>query len=780
MNNTIIECREKNGTTFNNGDYETKLSTPYTLMNNSSITISNAFIDTETQTDSKIEIEKDITLELNMFLYNTNWFNTSDVGFDVASYKDDGADYVVCNSAKFSDPATNGFVDVTSLLFRGDDDDPSIREDWGGTTVQLKYFGLGGEAVAFIPIPSLVMFRGEGASYVASGLNITCKIGHYSAIPSAVAGATFIVQNPDDLSKNRIDKSIEIQSQSVPPKAEDLEPFIYTKKIDINKGQYLPEELNEIINNSMGENENKNKNFDIKDTVDTPFLQESNKLVQTTTTKNTVLNEIILTQNSKEVVLKYSKLQEFSSGQAITLSNIQSSAIGSFNINSLNGNHTITSFQQNAGNLGGIINLNLASNFTQATTTKRISNHIKTINLISGNGNMEVILEGPDTSLSNGDTIQIIGLTGTHSNINFDTLITGANKTILSLNGTKSAFQVAIGGTPTSAYTQNITIEEDIIITNPASATKPDIQSVNQTFDFRFLMKMTGITLASDGSGNYNGLRYKTFTGGNYWVGSNQLELAFDDNTDLFYFKFLHMPMYMPSTSQIISKINKMSEIPTPSNPYYHNGKNGGVVFNSLVAYDRTDTTNIYNFWEAKLGFDTSKICVGYTKFITTLGGRGLRVPIFNNVGDGISATSARPDIDSLISKTSTAFQVVPSDFTAVNSLNSLTTEIFASSVTLESLSLKYSHFLIELQAGYTTTLISENTITKNIQGIVNRYYSIGQFVSGDSGGIVYTHTGEPIYMNSIRVRILDSSKQLASGLGEDSTIFLSVTHPQQ
>ena len=56
MNNTIIECREKNGTTFNNGDYETKLSTPYTLMNNSSITISNAFIDTETQTDSKIEI----------------------------------------------------------------------------------------------------------------------------------------------------------------------------------------------------------------------------------------------------------------------------------------------------------------------------------------------------------------------------------------------------------------------------------------------------------------------------------------------------------------------------------------------------------------------------------------------------------------------------------------------------------------------------------------------------------------------------------------------------
>ena len=40
---------------------------------------------------------------------------------------------------------------------------------------------------------------------------------------------------------------------------------------------------------------------------------------------------------------------------------------------------------------------------------------------------------------------------------------------------------------------------------------------------------------------------------------------------------------------------------------------------------------------------------------------------------------------------------------------------------------------------------------------------------------MVYTHTGSPIYLNDIKIRILDSDRKLATFLGPDNSVFLQI-----
>ena len=126
------------------------------------------------------------------------------------------------------------------------------------------------------------------------------------------------------------------------------------------------------------------------------------------------------------------------------------------------------------------------------------------------------------------------------------------------------------------------------------------------------------------------------------------------------------------------------------------------------------------------------------------------------------------------------SFQVVPADPDLADpATNDLTTEIYASNIVLEDLLLKYGFFYIEMQCGYTTEIIGTDFLSQNIQGIVNRYYSLGSFTSSEGSEIIYQHKGVPIYLRDVKVRILDSDRQLATFLGPDNTIFVSIIRGQ-
>ena len=45
---------------------------------------------------------------------------------------------------------------------------------------------------------------------------------------------------------------------------------------------------------------------------------------------------------------------------------------------------------------------------------------------------------------------------------------------------------------------------------------------------------------------------------------------------------------------------------------------------------------------------------------------------------------------------------------------------------------------------------------------------------------MVYIHKGSPKILSDIGVRILDSDGALAEGIGDDNTIFISITRNQQ
>ena len=320
-------------------------------------------------------------------------------------------------------------------------------------------------------------------------------------------------------------------------------------------------------------------------------------------------------------------------------------------------------------------------------------------------------------------------------------------------------------------------------VNNPLSSNLPNINSVET---------QSNLTILPRGDGS----RYMTITPeSRYWIGANQIEIDYDDNTNLFFWKFLHSPLYN-SGSTIVSSIGKNTTTApsAPTNPYFHIGKVGGACFHNLSATSLKTGLTI-DFWKSKLGFNNKSttdsygvfhqgICVDYTETTKTLGGNTYTLPSFNNLADGISTTSARPNLDSLIDKVElNNFRKVVADPTTLFSSNDLTTEISASDIVIESLLYKFGFYYIEIQAGFQNEIISEdsqsynisNSITQNISGIVNRYYSLGSFTSSEGGSQVYTHQGQPIYLNDIKIRILDSDRKLAQFLGDDNTIFLQI-----
>ena len=221
------------------------------------------------------------------------------------------------------------------------------------------------------------------------------------------------------------------------------------------------------------------------------------------------------------------------------------------------------------------------------------------------------------------------------------------------------------------------------------------------------------------------------------------MELDWDDTSNMFYWKFLHAPIYSAG-GELSSRI----VLDNATGKYFHLGKNGGVIFENLSAvvsgeksihYGIGETP--YDFWLGKLGFDTLHICRStIAKPKQIIGGSDFQTFSITPHGNGFDTTSALPDIDALINKPT--FNTVP-DPTSVVSGSELTTKLYATEPVLDSIVLNYGFFYVELQAGFQTEIIAGDTTTQNISGILNRYYSLGAYTSGgQETGLVYTHRG--------------------------------------
>jgi len=261
-----------------------------------------------------------------------------------------------------------------------------------------------------------------------------------------------------------------------------------------------------------------------------------------------------------------------------------------------------------------------------------------------------------------------------------------------------------------------------------------------------------------------------------YLFGASQVQLSFDETTSLFYWEILHSPMYAGNT--VSTQIVKDEGLGSTQRLYL-NSRNGGICWKSLSARkltsDRSKTD--YDFWDKKLGFDVKKLCLqpiaGKGKITNTVGNiiyHYLELEMF----DGINTTNAFSSLDNVVDKLK--YQTLPvAPYVATTS--TLFSSCFASSPRLQELALSSGYFLIEIDGCFPSEMVGQNSITKNITGIVNRFYSVGAYTiaSGDAS-MVYTHKGLPKYFSSFKVRILTPEKKLAE-VGDDNTVFIQINN---
>ena len=84
-------------------------------------------------------------------------------------------------------------------------------------------------------------------------------------------------------------------------------------------------------------------------------------------------------------------------------------------------------------------------------------------------------------------------------------------------------------------------------------------------------------------------------------------------------------------------------------------------------------------------------------------------------------------------------------------------------------------YYLIEIQLNFSSNIVGAQTITKNISGIVNRYFSKGSYVSGGGDpSFVINYRGESMIIQTMKIRILNPDKSIAS-VGDDNTLFFEI-----
>lgn len=267
-------------------------------------------------------------------------------------------------------------------------------------------------------------------------------------------------------------------------------------------------------------------------------------------------------------------------------------------------------------------------------------------------------------------------------------------------------------------------------------------------------------------------------------VGAEQIQLAFNSQTNKFEWDYLHSPMRDNVKGQDISVRYLYQGLTSNSLPPIAVAKNGGIYFTDLSA-TVSETGKTFDFWTGKLGFDLKRLLVvpefknqrsDYFGFSD--------VYMYNiNITDGQQTTNGYYGLDSAILKNSVnawvSFTNIPTGQNGITSTISDTTSIIADA-SLDELLDRYSHFIITSDLKFNNNVLGKD-IYKQVQSIITKYYSFeGNYTYGDSSGsIVYQHKGAPILLKSVKIRILKSDKTTDASLGDDSTIYFQIIKAQ-
>ena len=264
------------------------------------------------------------------------------------------------------------------------------------------------------------------------------------------------------------------------------------------------------------------------------------------------------------------------------------------------------------------------------------------------------------------------------------------------------------------------------------------------------------------------------------FVGSSQMALEFDSGSNKFQWTFLHTPMYDATSGSDISVRYIFNHLNDGDNVIGIT-EGGGVYFTQMSA---TDSTGKYvDFWGGILGFNVSDMCVNTKPPVTgVFANPTAKYFLLDSLTPGVNITTGYAGLDSGVIKGANTWflgQLPPATQAGLSSTISDTVNLTAVQ-TYNQLSDRFSHYLLQLDINFYNTFVGVDNY-RTLNAIVNKYYNYGSYTFGDAdSALTYVHKGAPLYLKSIKTRILTPSKTLDTSLGEDNTVYISVIKPIQ
>ena len=270
-------------------------------------------------------------------------------------------------------------------------------------------------------------------------------------------------------------------------------------------------------------------------------------------------------------------------------------------------------------------------------------------------------------------------------------------------------------------------------------------------------------------------------------VGSDSVEIEYDDESNKFYWKQLHMSVYDTGDGTVATQVNRYREA-NGTIVNFIRKKSGGVCFSAMYACLRSDPSKHYDFWKGKLGFNTTNMLMPHEPYKEIPVGNTTFTVDVPKIINGVHTTTATHTINGLTSKKAKSYMKIPAEpaydpatedtaFPYVESNNNEV--VFAEDVTVSTVEdprTSSGYFFIEIIAGFNNLIVSDAITTQNIHAIINRYYNRGAYTSStETDSMVYTHHGAPLILSSIRSRILLPNRTVPTTLGNDNTIFMEV-----
>jgi hypothetical protein len=255
-----------------------------------------------------------------------------------------------------------------------------------------------------------------------------------------------------------------------------------------------------------------------------------------------------------------------------------------------------------------------------------------------------------------------------------------------------------------------------------------------------------------------------------YFIGTNQLALDYDDISQTFQWSFIHMPMVDPTDGQIANAITRMTfkynnNTEQYVGPIHTQTKQGGIFFTKLEPV---------SFWES-LGFNLNNIIVDTSNGVSVQ-------EVMNKTSDqqlGMSTIiSLSPNFNMVVNQGYDVGAPAVPVFLCKYLQNNNIVPLKAESTYQSSNS---GYYLIETQLGFNNEYSDGHKVYGNISAIASKQWTENDFVSVfDDSGIPYIHAGSPFLLSSIKVKILNSNKDLAENLRPNSCLFVQIIKGNQ